>query len=155
MYFNLIFSTAFIVVGLIFILVSLIQRKNAKKAEEWPTIPGVVLSTGLQEQHSYDSDSGSSTTYKPVVQYQYSIMGQKYNGDRVTFGSVSYDYNTAAKKIAAYPQGASVIVHYDPNDPSKAVLEAKSASGWIFLVLGVIFVVTGILAAIFLPMLQK
>ena len=142
-------GVVFLIVGLVLLLVGINQGKKAKAAEAWPTVTGVILSSGLQESRSYDSDSNSTTiNYKPQVQYQYSLMGQSFQGDRLAFGNMSYDYNTASKKIAPYPQGASVTVHYDPSDPSKAVLETKAAGGVLLLIMGILFLVIGFVLAV-------
>lgn len=144
-----IFGLIFVVVGLVLLLVSISQRKKAKAAEAWPTVPGVVLSSGLQENHHYDSsDHRTEINYEPVVQYQYSLMGQNYTGTHISFGNMSYDYRTASKKIAPYPQGTPVTVHYDPNNPTNAVLETKAAGGVMLLIMGILFMVIGIVVAV-------
>lgn len=134
----------FIVIGLVLLLVGIGQKKKAKAAEEWPTVQGMIMSSGLQEKRHYDSDTHrTSVTYEPQVQYEYSLMGTSYQGNSLSFGKASYNYNTATKKIAPYPQGASVTVHYDPADPSKAVLETKSAGGTFLIIMGIFFLAIG------------
>jgi len=142
-------GVVFLAVGLALLLVGINQGKKAKAAEAWPTVPGVMLSSGLKENRSYDSETHrTSVTYEPQVQYQYSLMGQTYQGDHLAFGKAGYGYNTASKKIAPYAQGANVVVHYDPADPSKAVLETKAAGGVLMIVIGAIFLVIGLIIAI-------
>ena len=148
---KLIFSAIFLLAGLGSIIINLIQRKRAKEAETWPTVPGVVMSSGLQEHRSHDSDSGTSINYEPVVTYTYAIMGQTFTGDHIAFGNVYYDYRTASKKIAPYPQGTSVVVHYDPDNPLNAVLETKAAGGTAFLIVGIVFMIVGVLMVFFMP----
>lgn len=149
-----IFGGIFLLVGLILVFVAISQRKKAQAAEAWPVAPGLILSSGLANHNSYDSDSGSTTNYEPQVQYQYTIMGQPYTGNQLSFGTAQYDYNTAAKKIAPYPQGTPVTVHYDPSNPVNAVLETKAAAGGILLAIGILFIVIGLAAIIFLPMMM-
>ena len=146
-----IFSAVFLIAGLACVIANLVQRKRAKEAETWPTVPGVVTSSGLQEERSYDSDSGTSINYKPVVQYTYTIMGQTFTGDQLSFGNVNYDHRTATKKITPYPQGAQVMVHYDPDNPLNAVLETKAAGSVVFMIVGIVFMLIGILAVAFIP----
>lgn len=145
MNFMIIFGLIFFAVGAAMLVIAIIQGNKAKAAEAWPTIPGVVLSSGLQEHRHYDSeDQSTSINYEPQVIYQYSIMGQNYQSNHIAFGSMQYDYNTAFKKIQPYPQGAPVTVHYNPTDPSNAVLETKSAGGVLLYILGGIFILIGI-----------
>jgi hypothetical protein len=140
---NYIIPAIFAFVGLILLLVAINQMNKARAAEAWPTVPGVVLSSGLEEHRSYDaSDHSTNITYEPGVQYQYNLMGQTLTGTHIAFGSASFDYNTASRKIAPYPQGAQVTVHYDPANPANpanAVLETKAAGGVILLILGIVF----------------
>jgi hypothetical protein len=141
-----IFSAVFLIAGLACVISNLVQRKRAKEAEAWPTVPGTVVSSGLQEQRSYDSDSGTSISYKPVVQYKYTIMGQAFSGDQIAFGNTSFDHRTATKKIAPYPQGAQVMVHYDPDNPLNAVLETKASGSVGLLIGGIVFMLIGIVS---------
>ena len=142
----IIVGVVFLIIGLVLLVVGISQGKKAKDAEAWPTTQGVMLSSGLKENRHYDSETHrTSVTYEPQVQYQYSIMGQTYQGDHLAFGKASYNYNTAAKKIAPYAQGANVVVHYDPADPSKAVLETKAAGGVLLIVMGAVFSVLGLI----------
>ena len=141
----IVFGVVFFGIGLGLLLLGINQGKKAKEAEAWPTIPGVILSSGLQENRQYDrEDRRTEITYEPQVQYQYSLMGQNYQGNSLAFGKAAYDYRTASKKIAPYPQGAQILVHYDPADPTKAVLETKSAGGIIIYVIGTIFMLLGL-----------
>lgn len=148
------FPAIFLLLGAGLIVLAFVQRAKAKKAEEWPVAPGVILNSGLSEHRSHDSDGSSSISYRPEVQYQYSIMGQKYTGNRIFFGNASYDYNTANRKIAPYPQGTQVNVHYDPANPSNAVLETKASGNWILILIGIVFLVIGVMSAVHLPIFK-
>jgi hypothetical protein len=91
----------FIVIGLVLLLVGIGQKKKAKAAEEWPTVQGMIMSSGLQEKRHYDSDTHrTSVTYEPQVQYEYSLMGTSYQGNSLSFGKASYNYNTATRNCA-------------------------------------------------------
>ena len=141
----IVFGVVFFGIGLGLFLLAVNQGKKARAAEAWPTAAGVILSSGLEENRSYDQEEQrTEITYEPCVQYQYSLMGQLYQGNSLSFGKASYDFRTASKKIAAYPQGAQVVVHYDPADPNKAVLETKSAGGIILYLLGSLFMLIGL-----------
>ena len=143
--FMVIVGIIFIFLGLVFLVVSILQMRKAKAAEAWPITPGIVLASGLAERRSHNSKTHRTTvTYEPQVEYEYSLMGQKYTGKRIAFGYASYDYGTASGKIAPYPQGAGVQVHYDPADPLKAVLETKAAGGVGLIILAAILIIMGI-----------
>jgi uncharacterized integral membrane protein len=143
--FNIIIYVAFLIGGLIFIGVAINQYMKAKKAEKtWLTAPGVVLNSDIQVRQSRSSRGQTTRSYLPQVSYQYQVKDQTYTGDRLGFGSGSYGKGKANKIIAVYPQGAQVTVHYDPADPSKAVLETKATAGGSLLALGIILLVMGV-----------
>jgi hypothetical protein len=150
--FNVILYAAFIIGGLIFIGVAINQYMKAKKAEKtWLTAPGVVLNSDIKVHRSRNSKGQTTTNYELQVSYQYQVKDQTYNGDRLGFGSGNYGKSKANKKIALYPQGAQVTVHYDPADPSKAVLETKATNAGNFLTLGILLIGMGVVAFIVLP----
>lgn len=154
--FTVVFGGAFLIIGLVLTLVAILQYRKAKKiGQTWLTCAGIVQGTNLEAHSSHNSDGSPSINYYPQVFYQYTVNGQLYTGNRIGFGRVFYDYSTACRKLKPYPQGAPVVVHYDPADPSQAVLETKAMGGWIFLLIGIVFTVIGVLALIFLPAIPK
>jgi hypothetical protein len=145
--FNYIYFLVTLIGGIIFITLAILQYMKAKKAEKtWLTVPGVVLNSDIKVHLSRSSKGQTTKNYEPQVSYQYQVQDQTFNGDRLGFGSGSYGKSKANKKIAIYPQGAQVTVHYDPADPSKAVLETKAMGGGTFLTLGIILMVMGVVA---------
>jgi hypothetical protein len=132
--------------GLFFIGLAIRQNMKAKKAEEtWLTTTGVVLSSTVKVQRSRNTKGQTRITYIPQVSYQYQVGDQTYTGDRLGFGSGSYGQAKANQKSIDYPQGGQVIVHYDPADPAKAVLETKAQGAGTFIVLGIILLAMGVL----------
>ncbi|MFZ9627815.1 MAG: DUF3592 domain-containing protein [Ilumatobacteraceae bacterium] len=57
----------------------------------------------------------------PLVIYSYSVDGTVFRGQRVRAADEPCDSATAT--VARYPAGASVVVYYDPSNPSDALLE--------------------------------
>lgn len=153
--FTILFGGGFTLGGLIFLTAYVVQQIKANAAKAWPTVPGTVLSAGLNAQTSFRSSGSSSTTYAPNVIYDYSLMGQKYTGNQLAFGNVYYDYPTAARKVVKYSPGMVVAVYYDPDNPANAVLETRSFAAGILLLMGIVFLLVGILSFIFLPVLEK
>jgi hypothetical protein len=149
---NTLLYSGIILGGLVFIFVAINQYQKAKKAEKtWLTAPGVVLNSGVTSHRSRNSKGHTTVSYKPQVSYQYQVKDQTFTSDRLSFGSGSYSQAKAEKKIALYPHGAQVNVHFNPTDPSKSVLETKAASGGIFLTIGIILMVLGAIALFGLP----
>lgn len=142
---SIVIGIIFLLLGVIFLVVMFTSRKKANEAKAWPTIAGTVTSSEIRVHQDYDTDSHTtSTNYEPVVQYSYNVVGTPCQASRIAFGANQFDRNTAQAKINRYPAGSTVTVHYDPNDPSKAVLETEAAGSKVFMIVGIVFAVIGL-----------
>jgi hypothetical protein len=142
---------AFIVLGVFFIGMAIMQQLKAKKAEKtWPTAPGVILSSIVGTHLSHSSRGGTTTQYMPEVAYEYQVNEITYKGSSVGFGKSTTSSRKATEIVSRYPQGTAVSVHYDPQDPAKAVLETKAYSFGSNLALGIIIAVMGVVLAFIL-----
>jgi hypothetical protein len=142
---------AFIVLGVFFIGMAIMQQLKAKKAEKsWPTAPGVILSSVVGTHLSHSSRGGTTTQYMPEVAYDYQVNEITYKGSSVGFGKSTASSRKATEIVSRYPQGTSVTVHYDPKDPAKAVLETKAYSFGSNLALGIIIAVMGVVLSFIL-----
>lgn len=135
------------ILGVIFIIVALVSRKKAQTAQGWPVTAGAVTGVDVRAHQDYDEDSGTTTTnFEPVVNYTYNVMGQTYTGSKIAFGANRFDQRTAQNKVAGYAPGSSIQVHYNPQKPADAVLETKVAGGKVFLIVGIVLAVIGLMA---------
>jgi hypothetical protein len=118
-----IFGVIAVIVALRFGWVALKERKRYRQSENWVPITGLVTASNV------NIESGDeNTTYTPVITYTYQVMGQEYQGSQISFGSkgVSYSKQRKAEKIVArHPAGSQPTIHYNPADPSQAVLERQ------------------------------
>jgi len=141
---NLIMLLVLFLGGLFFIALAVIRYSKAKKAAEtWLTVTGSVLSSDVTIHRSHSSKGYTTVSYMPKVTYEYQVNGQKYIGDGIGFGNATYGKQKADNIAAAYPQGSQVDIHYNPADPSKAVLEPKSVGGGNLIALGIIMIAVG------------
>jgi hypothetical protein len=134
----------FVIIALVFIFLALRNSRKASASRSWPTTAGKVIASGIEPRRSRSGTSGYSTSYYPVVQYQYQVEGRTYMSNRITFGNeVGYGWtNMAQKQVDNYPPGSNVAVFYDPNDPAVAVLERTAgASSKIYWVIAIIILV--------------
>jgi len=141
-------STTLIVVGSIFLTALLIDgillgiiyatRHGVTKAAEWSSTMGTVISSTIVWRRRSE---GGSVAY-PSVQYNYKVMGQTLQGGRIMPGP-PVGGSGAKKIVARYAAGAQVMVYYDPNNPSDALLERDMPRHvkwlWITLVLVDVF----------------
>ena len=126
-----------------------IMRERA--ARRWPRAPGVIQASSYEahdgtsrDRHGYDV---TSTTFTPVVAYEYTVDGRTYPGRRIRLASAATGNADAVKRtIDRYPPRARVQVFYDPNDPASAFLETGTSGGAIFLTaFGALFVALALL----------
>lgn len=123
-----------VILNAVFLGIIYFMRRRMAVVSQWPSTMGTVVLSTIEWRSS--SDSGS-TAY-PVVQYSYQVNGQAYQSYKLAPGPEVG--GTGAKKVVAkYPAGAQVMVFYDPQKPSDAVLERKAPAMWLMWLLLVIF----------------
>ena len=142
--FGTIIALIFVAVGSGILSWTAVNFVYAFLSRRWPQVVGTVVVSDLQR--SRDSEGGYS--YRPEVSYRYSVDGQELVANRTCFGDrLELSWSApAVRAVRRYPAGASVAVHYDPDDPGDAVLEpgingllfAGAAFGGVFTVLGVL-----------------
>ena len=108
------------------------STQQARESREWPTVEGQILSSWVSEGELRDPPS-----YYAHVNYSYVVNGVQYDGKRISFGISHGSRNYAESIIDKYPAGKLVPVHYDPSDPTVAVLEVGDPSGELPLNVGV------------------
>lgn len=111
-------------VGLAFVALALWLRSRAHESQFWPAVDGVVLESRVDDKHL--------EFMKPILRYRYSVSGRQYVGQRVAFSGHGVSRAAIAALIAPYAVGAQVQVHYDPAQPSRAVLNADGKSDWLY-----------------------
>ena len=91
----------------------------ANRAKSWATTEGTIISSKCVDYS--DLDNGSS--YFTHVNYCYTVAGKSYQGDRIAFGYSGSWWRRPNQKIADMLSSAkTVLVRYDPDKPSMAVL---------------------------------
>ena len=123
-----------LILNAIFLGVIYFMRQKMAAVSQWPSTMGTVMMSTIEQR---SSSEGGYTDY-PIVQYSYQIAGQTYQSMKRAPGPEVG--GTGARKIVArYPAGAQVMVFYNPQNPSEAVLEKKAPAQWLMWLLLVIF----------------
>jgi hypothetical protein len=119
---------------------------RGRESQNWPTVPGTVLYTGMETYQSTDDDGSTTTTYGATIQYNYAVAGQSYEGNRRTFSEVRTSSRRRAEQILQkYPQGSAISVHYDPDNPAESVLETGVSWGaYALLAFAAIMTIAGV-----------
>ncbi|MBT6155636.1 MAG: DUF3592 domain-containing protein, partial [Planctomycetaceae bacterium] len=114
------------------------------ESKSWPTTDGKIIESRVEREKSV-GDSVDDQQYKAVVKYEFTVEGTEYTSDRVAFGIGTSNHRSDAKKIVnEYPARRTVAVHYSPDDPSDAVLEAGMGGfAIIILIVGPIILLSG------------
>lgn len=95
--------------------------------ENWSITEGFVLSSDIK------SRSGrGGTSFHPEVRYKYTATYTDFVGDKVSFTDIGLALPGVAERIKEkYPPGSHVVVYYDSDSPSRAVLEPLLWSGFV------------------------
>lgn len=135
----------------IFLGVIFFMRRKMAAVSQWPSTMGTIVASRIEQRHS--SDSG--WVDYPAVQYSYHVGGQFHQGAKIAPG-MEVGGTGARKVVARYPAGAQVMVFYNPQNPSEAVLERKAPAQWLMWVLLVVFdcVLCGVIPLIWWSMNQ-
>ncbi len=140
----------FSAIGIVLIIISLRRRQHAQESQRWLTTDGLITLREAAVSQTSDTSGNASASYYPRVEYEYTVMGTQYHGTRIAFGAVkNYPQQADVQAVLArYPEGATVAVHYNPNQPEDAVLEQSAPAANLALVIGVIFLVVALCSAV-------
>jgi hypothetical protein len=105
---------------------------RAWRASGWPRAQGTVTrswtETVTREVNPTDSTGPTTTRINVRVNYRYVVGGTDHSGDRVTFfpSTMSHGFARLAREHCdRYAAGTALDVHYDPRNPSDAVIETR------------------------------
>ena len=121
------------ILNAVFLTIIFFMRRRMATVSQWPATMGNVIMSTVERRSSEDG----YTDY-PVIQYSYQVGGQAYQGYKLAPGP-QVGGTGARKVVAKYPAGAQVMVFYDPQNPSDAVLERKAPAHWLMWLILVIF----------------
>jgi hypothetical protein len=141
----------FVILNVIFLAIIFFMRRRMAAVSQWPSTMGTVNTSYLERR---SSSEGGYTNY-PVVQYSYQVGGQAYQGMKIAPGP-EVGGTGAGKVVARYPSGAQVMIFYNPQNPSDAVLETKAPAQWVMWLILIIFdvVLCGVIPVIWWSMNQ-
>lgn len=114
-------ASVFTITGILAIFFGVRGLLLAHASESWPSAEATVLRSEVEVF------GGGADTHKrnyAEVNYEFSVDGKVYTGDRIKFGySKTGSRFTAEGLVKRYRKGKKVPVYYMPNDPRQSVLE--------------------------------
>jgi hypothetical protein len=137
-----VFVMFFAAAALIVLLAGIASMLLARRATTWPLAPGLVRTSGVGSYQS-SLNGRQATFFKPEIVYAYTVNGREFSSGRIDFGAaVGTGKALALSKAAEFPVGLQVQVHYDPANPSEAVL--RTSAGSPLLAFGLVAVFLGL-----------
>ncbi len=114
-----IFGLCLFAAGVVILSSGISSLMMDNQAKSWATTEGTIISSKCVDYS--DWDNGSS--YFTHIDYRYTVAGKSYKGDRIAFGYSGSWWRRPNQKIADRLSSAkTVMVRYDPDKPSMAVL---------------------------------
>jgi uncharacterized protein DUF3592 len=116
------------------------------RSQSWPRVQGRILTSVVWQDQSF---ADRHVFWSPVIQYEYTVQGQRYVGRRISFaqglsGSLEMAVRLASRR---FRRGREVVVQYDPRRPEQAVLVVGVSLGnWLLLPLSAFMLWCGSLA---------
>lgn len=91
-------------------------------SQTWPSTTGTVVKSRVEVS------GGEHTSVSPRVVYEYEVRGTKYQSDRIKAGDSLMRVQTGGSRTAydtvdRYPEGKTVTVYYNPDNPAESALE--------------------------------
>jgi hypothetical protein len=130
-----------IFIGAMLIAQALEQQSRAQTTAAWPTTLGRVTKVGIEPI----PDNGE-LRWRPVVQYMYDVNGQTVmsNGISPVTGRDSFSEADAKRIIELYPPNTTVVVFYNPDHVTEAVLDhSLPRYAWFSLLAGLFLASAG------------
>ncbi len=152
-FFSRLFPLPFILIGAFTFYFGVKEVRRANDSLMWPVADGTIQNSTV----AYHSGNDGGGTYHAEVFYQFAVDGRTRSGNKVAFGDYGSSNPSHAQGIVdRYPKGKEVKVYYQTGAPDVCVLEpGLKGQAWFMPGFGLIFFISGILMAIFLPGLVK
>jgi Protein of unknown function (DUF3592) len=105
----------------------------------WPITAGHITETEIvkevttRDRDDDDRRDRETIEYRPEIRYGYQVNGSDYSATNWKWGMTECysDRADAEAALAKFPNGQIVTVHYDPDNPSNAVLEPEARQGTV------------------------
>lgn len=116
--------------------------RQARVSASWPTVEGTVIQSRLAYVTAADRNTpdGQRARERDLV-YRYVVDGQAYESRLISYSddaplALLWPRIHDERLLERYPRDAVVTVHYDPDDPARAVLETGGGGQALLILLG-------------------
>ena len=140
----------FFIPGIALLVTGVNQIIYEYSSKDWPRAEGKIFTSKVT---SYTS---KRTYYRANIIYEYKTSGKEYSSSEINFWITSdLDEEKIRGVVAKYPVGKSVLVYYDPDNPTIAVLEPEPSWLNIGFFFGPIIFIAGLWLCLFLLQYKK
>lgn len=88
------------------------------ETNKWPVTDGTVISSEVKRLNSSKGSSKSA----PLIRYQYKVGSEEFTSEKYSSTVARGSSSWARDIVDMHPAGTEVKVHYNPGQPSRAVL---------------------------------
>ncbi len=125
-WFMLMMLTVATVVGLGLLYLDWSLWRQVKASRQWPATEGSVTATAVAEV-TVTRRKTRIEMHEARVAYRYTVEGRDCNFDRIGWTPYHFaDPALARQFLAGFPVGSKVTVYYDPQRPTRAVLQPET-----------------------------
>ncbi len=118
--------------GLAALLLAIAFYSRAKAARSWPKVTGKIIVSQVERDLSGVEDSHSERSYRPVIEFVYTVNGKEYRSRQRQLGTTTSGSQSWANSIKTkYPVGSTVEVSHHPANPADAALENPIGMTWL------------------------
>ena len=143
--FDLIAPLLFIGFGILFLYLYLAPYIKLNYGKKYTPVGAKVLKSYIHEFHR-TSSGRTSLLYKPVVEYEYEIDGEKYISQKLFLTTRSYSSSIkyhAEEFQKKYTEGSVITAYVHPKNPEKSYLEPIMKYNFILLFMGTFLMIIG------------
>lgn len=132
-------------IGFLLLRQAVNARRMGKLAQKWPSTTAIVQESSIEEEPGRNAMGNINVAYRVLVNYEYQVDGKVIQGDRVSFGSPTFDYVSASNVIEQFAVGKEVPVWYNPENHEECVLAPKTTVGMLSRIPGIFLIATGVI----------
>jgi len=135
----------FVFLGCLILFFSGYALLKTFESKSWPTTTGKIIVSEIKATlRGGRSYSVNPYTYKPNIEYSYSVFAQYHISNNIFWGwdlidGLEYSQTTTKN----YPINELVKVYYNPQHPEEATLKFNESYLFMLFVVGIIFIVFG------------
>jgi hypothetical protein len=114
--------------------VTFLKWREIKMVGRWLPVPGRIIASRVEKREVASSGTGSrrSTATEirnfPAITYEYKVGTRTFRSSHYSVQENVGNFQVA-ETLARFPKGAKVTAFYNPDDPSKAVIERTMPDG--------------------------